>query len=651
MGDLQRIGNQALQNAPQPLRRALDNLGVQFRGATPDEYHTDGNYDSSNIAGVPQGDPRTVRVMAPRAFEDNADQLATHEGMHVAQNNWAPAIQKAIPADNPHDLYNYGGTGGVKSLLARGGTIADMPREQAAAAMQYGQSQGMPEPYNQLAHTIDKIPLSTIEMTDPMAKTMNMHPRTPQVPPSSVPGMNFAKEIYQPGQPAPGDPLTIDPGAMPQLPAPTENALPPSALDRNIANDQQQLQKVRFAQANPWGTANNHPGTMGKIAHVLSVAGNIAGDIVAPSTMSLIPGTQLNRQVQEGGLAHRLNEEQEEESQNQGRDATTQATQLANANEPQHASDTHAASVAQTGLANAETQKALHPTPQNEFELWRQQNPGGTPEQYNQVMSKPLTDQDAAGRNAVWDTIADKYHLPKGQFKAGMSGADATALATALNNVVGKDQGGQKIIIQGQNAANAAGKTRDANTEKAYTAASKDLNSQFSAAQTQAETLATAREELHSGAVGQAAGTIKTLVGLAGGKGTGVRITQAELNAIAHARGIQGDFEGFVNKLSGQGALSGPQLKQMDDLLSDVEGKIRQKMSVQDKYLDRLAGANSEQDIRGIQSEYRKEALSGGQPAEGGAAPTGGPAVGTVEGGHRFKGGNPADPNSWEKVK
>jgi hypothetical protein len=41
--------------------------------------------------------------------------------------------------------------------------------------------------------------------------------------------------------------------------------------------------------------ASAHPGLFGKIAHGAALAGNIAGDLLAPGAMSLIPGTMLNK--------------------------------------------------------------------------------------------------------------------------------------------------------------------------------------------------------------------------------------------------------------------------------------------------------------------------------------------------------------------
>jgi hypothetical protein len=65
------------------------------------------------------------------------------------------------------------------------------------------------------------------------------------------------------------------------------------------------LQRMQDQDQNPYGSAENHPGILGKIGHYLAKAGNIAGNIVAPATMANIPGTDLNRREQE----HELNRE------------------------------------------------------------------------------------------------------------------------------------------------------------------------------------------------------------------------------------------------------------------------------------------------------------------------------------------------------
>lgn len=102
--------------------------------------------------------------------------------------------------------------------------------------------------------------------------------------------------------PEPPDVAPLPQAAMPQMPTQQPTVTGPTPLDLLEQNKQAKLQKLQWADQHPWGTAENHPGVGGKIAHVLSVAGNIAGDIFAPATMANIPGTQLNRQEQEAGL-------------------------------------------------------------------------------------------------------------------------------------------------------------------------------------------------------------------------------------------------------------------------------------------------------------------------------------------------------------
>jgi hypothetical protein len=127
-------------------------------------------------------------------------------------------------------------------------------------------------------------------------------------------------------EPEPLQPIVMPesaPEPLPPTPQPQVQLAPkvPTPLDQQIQHDQQKLEKIHFQQENPWGTAQNHPGVGGKIAHVLSVAGNIAGDIFAPGVMARIPGTQMNRQVEEGETNDRLSKEQEQQSQGNLRDA------------------------------------------------------------------------------------------------------------------------------------------------------------------------------------------------------------------------------------------------------------------------------------------------------------------------------------------
>ena len=59
----------------------------------------------------------------------------------------------------------------------------------------------------------------------------------------------------------------------------------------------------------------------------------------------------------------------------------------------------------------------------------------------------PLSADQASQRNAIWNPILTKNHLPTDVFKEGMSDADAKELAGQLNNATGKTQAGVKIDL------------------------------------------------------------------------------------------------------------------------------------------------------------------------------------------------------------
>ena len=99
--------------------------------------------------------------------------------------------------------------------------------------------------------------------------------------------------------------------------------LPKLAARQEETNDINKLNDVRWHEANPWGSPENHPGKLGKIAHAFSVLGNVAGNIVAPNVMARIPGTQANMQEREGELANRVDSDVKNQAANEEQEAQT----------------------------------------------------------------------------------------------------------------------------------------------------------------------------------------------------------------------------------------------------------------------------------------------------------------------------------------
>jgi hypothetical protein len=92
----------------------------------------------------------------------------------------------------------------------------------------------------------------------------------------------------------------------------------PGAPAGSAASYQSKIDKIEDERAHPWGSPENHPGFGGRLAHVLAKAGNIAGDIVAPVTMTNIPGTELHRNAEERGLAEERDKQQRLETERRG---------------------------------------------------------------------------------------------------------------------------------------------------------------------------------------------------------------------------------------------------------------------------------------------------------------------------------------------
>lgn len=93
------------------------------------------------------------------------------------------------------------------------------------------------------------------------------------------------------------------------------------------ADYRNQLQRIEDQKANPLGSANNHPGMVGKLEHIGGRIANIAGDILAPGTTALIPGSDLNKNIEKSNVTRQLDEAQTRESADTARKSSEDIAQ------------------------------------------------------------------------------------------------------------------------------------------------------------------------------------------------------------------------------------------------------------------------------------------------------------------------------------
>lgn len=75
----------------------------------------------------------------------------------------------------------------------------------------------------------------------------------------------------------------------------------------------QKIADIEERRKTPWGSPDNHPGFLGKVANGLATAGNLAGELLAPNFTSMIPGSQLNMDVREAEANKDLQKAEQEQ--------------------------------------------------------------------------------------------------------------------------------------------------------------------------------------------------------------------------------------------------------------------------------------------------------------------------------------------------
>jgi hypothetical protein len=367
--------------------------------------------------------------------------------------------------------------------------------------------------------------------------------------------------------------VTLDPNKQHQEQGAFANNNPQEAIQLHRMDRLQQ----EYAKDQPWDPSQH--GTLGKIGHVFSQIGNGIANTLVPGE---IPGSSSYRHATERNLAKEINDQIGEESQNQERNALAAKTQEDTAEEPGKTQSEEELQRAQTANLNSENEARLllvghaHAV---QSALRNNLDPHTDPTvlAYEQALQAQQKQPAAKGAHFIQREVGGKPHT------------------VAVDDMTGEDirdegETGEKPPVFNVNAANSEMDREATRLGKPYEKGASD-------AQAQLDKIADARAMVNGNAESQALGMPKVLTALVSGQGSGVRITQPELNSIAKARGLSGDIEGTLNKWSGKGQLTATQKQQLTQILDDVKTRIEKKAAIHSAALDSINGASSREQV------------------------------------------------------
>lgn len=190
-----------------------------------------------------------------------------------------------------------------------------------------------------------------------------------------------------------------------------------------------------------------------------------------------------------------------------------------------------------------------------------------------------------------------------------------------INEHLSKVHPGETMAMARQHTQPAPQRDPEVALDRESTRFAKPHEKAVSDAATQLEKIADAKAMINGNAEAQAVGLPKVLTALVSGQGSGVRITQAEMNAIAKARGIGGSLEGFVNQVSGKGKLTATQQQQLSQILDDVAARVQQKQAIANEALNNINSARSREEIIGHDKTARQKLTELEKTAGASAAP------------------------------